>query len=195
MDKYKVTIKILICMLVFTTGVAIYGLLRKGNAVPVVSLFMYKKDARYYPENAYQKNNFWDNYPYWILISQDERLNIGDYLGDDDSARGVDVFLRFQFNKDQDSLPKALLGAISAYKGNLGILADKQSLAFLQSLNAGMPSSVRTLPLSTRLPLYIEDLKLPYFFTLSESGDVENIFVPRTELPEVTVKYLNYFQK
>lgn len=195
MDKYKVTINILICMLVFTTGVAIYGLLRKGNAVPGVSLFMYKKDARYYPANAYQKNNFWDNYPYWILISKDERLNIGDYLEDDDSARRVDVFLRFQYNRELDSLSKALLAAISTYKGTLGILADKQSLAFLQSLDADMPSSVRLLPLNSQLPLDIEDLKLPYLFTLSESGDVENIFVPRIELPEVTVKYLQYFQK
>lgn len=195
MDKNKVTINILICMLVITTGISVYGLLRKGSAVAPVSLFMYKKDAQYYPEIAYKKSNFWDNYPYWVLISQGERLNIGDYLESDDSADGVDVFLRLQYNSDLDSLANALLLALSAYKGTVGILADKQSLLFLQSLNTNMPSSVRTLPLSTRLPLHMEELKQSYLFTISESGDVENIFVPRIELPEVTVKYLNYFQK
>jgi hypothetical protein len=190
-EKYRKTINILIFLLIITVGLCIYAFLRKGNAVPAVSLFMYKKDAQYFPQS--KDPAFWDNYPYWILISQGEKLNPDDYLDDDDNMQEKpDLFFRLYYREGQDSLLRATLPAIFKHKGNIAIIADDQSFAFLQSF--GSPPSVKVLKIHEQLPLHMEQLKLSYFFVLSGADNaVGDIFVPRIELPEVTVRYLDHF--
>lgn len=197
MEQYKKIINTLLVLLTVSIGLAVYAFLRKGTAAPPVSLFMYKKDLWYYPESSYKAPPFWDNYPYWILISQGRKINLHEYLNIDpkDINNYSGLIFRFHYDKSHDSLSRALLTNIFKHSSRPIILADERSFAFLKSINESSSSSARIFKIMDELPLDMERLQLSYFFTWSgASREAENIFVPRAETPEVTLKYMDHFK-
>jgi len=194
-DKYRKTLNILILLLAVTTGLCIYAFMRKGSAVAPISLFMYRKDAQYFSESHYGKPKFWDNYPYWILISQGQQCNLPEYLDADyrDMPEKPTLFFRLTYSREQDSVLKVTMATIINSNKEVIILADEHAATFLAAYRQQLPPAVNIFKTAGRLPVHLEQVGVPYFFVWSAADhELRDLFVPRVELPETTARYINY---
>lgn len=197
MDKHKKTIHLLVISLFIVSAICVISLLRKGTAATPISLFMYKKDTAYFPETSFETPNFWDNYPYWILISKGQTINLNEYLdyGSSEHYLKSGLFFRVHYSPMEDSLIKRTVLNISASSQPVIILVDDKAMKFMQSLKNKLGPNIRIIKLYEKLSLDIEKLNKSYFFTWANTDrKIENLFFPRKEIPEVTKKYLHFFK-
>lgn len=199
MNQGKI-ILLLSVLLGCSTLLAVYGFMSKGNAVPAVTLVVKDNEAyAYEKESGYNNTRFWNNYPYWVMLSEGRALDSFTQViiaGNQDRLlanmvkKGPALFLKIELSQVENVLADTTFQLIKASGTPVFILTDATSVGLLAgNKNNGIPADhIGTLPAPLNLP--IEKARLPYFFLLTENLKVSNIFVPRTEIPEVTTKYL-----
>ncbi|ANI89376.1 hypothetical protein A9P82_08775 [Arachidicoccus ginsenosidimutans] len=178
-------------------------MLGKHKAASPVFLFMYNKNVRSATEDSLAHPKFWDNYPYYILISTGEYIHLSRYLDCDTTLKKYqdlkeylkesnDIFYRFHYIKGNDTVYQQTLSSITKIDSNIIILTDKSSLSLLPNYLDTLKWSDKIFLIKNHLPIYLEKPNLSYFFEISDKTKVENLFVPRKEISEITDKYLMY---
>jgi hypothetical protein len=73
-----------IILLIVSVLFSIYAFMKKGKSVAPITLVMYNKVFNYESENNYTKEQFWDNYPYWTLLSREQPIDTSIELQNED---------------------------------------------------------------------------------------------------------------
>jgi hypothetical protein len=188
---------ILFVLLLLSTALAIVSFFMKGKGVSPVILVVQNKEYNYAGPD--KLNSFWDNYPYWVILSQGRKIDsatmvvdsignkypIAHILGDRDC-----ILFRCSFTNDSKILDTTL-SVIEKMKVPVLILTDETPGHHWQSPAA---LKTKTYVLQAPLPLAIEKGNLSYFFSLGKDLKTQAIFVPRKEIPDLTAKYLEYMR-
>jgi hypothetical protein len=194
------TITVLIILLIISTSMAIYGFMSKGPSVAPITAIMYNKEVSAGTDTDFNDAAFWDNYPYWILLSDnksiDPELQLKDsrnrsVLLNDILNSQTTTFFRYTYNKDEDSLLAYTFRSLQHHSGKVAIIADEQSVLHLKSMQLYDGFKPFIYLMVDPFPIPIEKVRVSYFFKIT-SSDVGNIYVPRKEIPEMTDKYLTY---
>lgn len=191
---------ILAILLILSTLLTVYAFFSKEKAAsPVVLVLQGKHEYNY--EDAHELTSFWDNYPYWIMLSQDKKIDSSTIIIDSAGSKHLlqDVlrdknFILFRFSAGNDirELDTAF-SALDRTDAPVLLLTDVipgENWPSVPSLKKKRP----VYTLETPLALGIEKGNLPYFFSLGHDFKAQAIFVPRKEISELTVKYLDYMK-
>lgn len=199
MNREKKIIRALIFLLTLSSCFSVYALLAKKNTAAPVFLFMYDKHRRFLSEDSLSRPEFWDNYPYYVLISMHKSIHLKRYIQKKEQEPFIDsllqkdrnLFYRFSYIQGQDSLYRHTFQSIVNQNHPVVVLTDHTSGKELSRLT---DSNARKIPVVEieNLPIYLEKPKLSYFFRVSPNNTVVDLYVPRSELPEVTSKYITH---
>lgn len=199
MDQRKHTVTILIVLLICSTGMAIYGFFSKGKAVPAVSVVFQGNDYSYEHEINYNRVQFWNNYPYWTLLSEGKKLDstVGLIIKNQEVTSlstlvtaGPQIFLRLGAQEFDLTLLDTIISTIAVSGVSVKLLVDKGfRVPMLNSRQVSARNPVICV-IDSPLKLAIEQAQLPYFFQLGKDMRVQYVYVPRIEIPEMTAKYL-----
>ncbi|GEM_PF-6995538 len=206
MTRDKRAINILLVLLVLSLCFSTYALLGKKNTAAPIFLFMHDRNRRFSGEDSLSKPNFWDNYPYYVLISMDKSIHLEKYIDAKSSVadtNGINqalkdsnsLYFRYIHVPKNDSIDKELIQPILNLQKPLVILVDDESEKQLKGYLQGFKADHLVIAKESGLPVYLEKVKVSYFFTVSSSNTLKNLFVPRVEIPELTEKYINYLSK
>lgn len=203
MNNHKKLINILIGLLALSTVFSVYALLGKHNASSPVFLFMHNKTVRYASEDSLSHPKFWDNYPYYVMISTGQNIHLTRYVEVDTTSEKYarlknyikqpgNLFYRFHYVQGNDTVYRQTFNLIMQSKKDTGmvVLTDNESVKYLSAYLDTAGHERQIFILKDHLPIYMEKPNLSYFFKISEDDKVEDIFVPRMEIPEVTERYL-----
>ncbi|MFT4094074.1 MAG: hypothetical protein QM640_10570 [Niabella sp.] len=181
-------------LILHMSGIAVYGLMRKGISSPPVTVFL-SRDMNQYSKDS----NFWDNYPSLILQMRGRALNPGLNITSSTSLKSIvskDLFFFFraQFGvRAQDSaLARQVSAALKQVDFPVVVLLDTISVGFLKRSNLYDGFIKNSYVMTNELPILIDKYKLPYFFRIGEGFVIDDIYIPRSEVPEMIVKYLEY---
>jgi hypothetical protein len=175
---------------------AVYGFLSKGPASPAVQVSISKDNDSVNARRMLSQPRFWDNYPVLVLKTYEERLSQQALLEagaqitiTPDVYRSV--FFRCHFGSlKTDSLTAVqVLKAIQEIHPDIIVLLDQESRKYLNRMGIGSFGSASYV-LDKDLPLTIEGYGVSYFFRLRREFKLDDILIPRTEIPEVMEKYL-----
>jgi hypothetical protein len=194
--KNKSLILVLFVLLMISASLAVAGFLRKGEASPPVILVVQSKEYNY--AGPGKLSSFWNNYPYWVMLSEGKRIDsatmltdsagnrfpIASLLGDKDR-----LFFRFSPSNDAENLDSTL-SIINRTNAPVLLLTSGSDYHWQQG--GSKKTAVYNLPVSLTLP--IEKGNLSYFFSLGKDLTVRGIYVPRKETAGLTVKYLEYME-
>lgn len=195
----KVTISVLTILLVCTSLLAVYGFISKGKSVPAVALVIKgSDDFGYTSVDKYSDVKFWDNYPYWVILSERKKLDTSMAVAIQDTVFSLyqltsnnrHLFLRVNPLEMEHTILDSIMIILHRSGASVTILTDESSKRMLLNnyFRLIQPGDIGVL--DTGLPLPVDKSNLPYFFTLSGSFVVDNIYIPRKETPEVLNKYL-----
>ncbi|HTN38833.1 MAG TPA: hypothetical protein VL053_17250 [Arachidicoccus sp.] len=201
MNSYKKIINLLTVLLILATCLAVYALLGKHKSASPVFLFMYNKNVRHVDEDSLAHPRFWDNYPYYTLISTGESVHLMKYLEQDtselryiklanDSFRATCLFYRFHYVASNEKAYRQTFSSIKELATRTIILTDRASFKYLPRFADTLIMRNNIFFINDHLPIYLEKPGLAYFFKISSENRVVDVFVPRAEIPEVTDKYL-----
>ncbi|TCC90597.1 hypothetical protein EZ428_15130 [Pedobacter frigiditerrae] len=199
------TNKSLIILLVISTMLSVYALMKKGKASPAIDMVLFYKNRKKVYDRDSTKNYFWNNYPFVVLTSEGKKIDSTMKLMD--ANLGVTTFKKlthgkpkiiFKYtNKSLETVnPKSILEIIDKLGMNdqVYIITNfKNSPSEKDSLIGN--NKIRGFKTSKSFGSVIEKTDLPFIFLLSSNYTIEKIFVPRKEIPEVTEKYLKYLQR
>ncbi|MBZ4192662.1 hypothetical protein [Niabella beijingensis] len=199
MTRDKKIIRALTFLFILSTSFSLYALLAKKNTAAPVFLFMYDKQRRFLSEDSLSRPEFWDNYPYYILVSMHKSIHLERYASDEKSKSLIEdrlkankrLFYRFHYVAGQDSVYHQTLQSVTQSGRQVVLLTDRNSVAYLNNFIDTSKHNIDIVDV-TDLPIYLEKPGLSYFFRVSKNNTVVDLFVPRKELPEVTDKYISY---
>ena len=189
---------------VLATALAIYALLRKGKAASPVYMIMYANTPKFATEKNFNEENFWDNYPYWVLLSRRQKIEPGfmleDLTGSQVSLQNLlrlshPIFFRYHGNNLNDSLLNMIFETATRLKLKIGILINQNHVNKFERLPLFEKFRGDIFISHSPVPLRIENSGQNYFFSLNQSFETEDILVPRNEVPEVTVKFLEFIKQ
>ncbi len=203
MNNYKKVINILIGLLALSTVFSVYALLGKHRASSPVFLFMHNKTVRYASEDSLSHPKFWDNYPYYVMISTGQNIHLTKYVEVDTSSEKYarlksylkqpqNIFYRFHYVQGNDTVYRPTFNLIVKLRKDTSvvILTDRESIKYLNTYLDTVSHEKQIFIVKDHLPIYMEKPNLSYFFKISGDDKVEDIFVPRKEIPEVTERYI-----
>jgi len=197
MEKDK-KITLLVILLLISTTAAVIGFVRKGTSAPAIALFMYNKDASYENEYNFNSTPFWDNYPYWVLMSKGKefpaRIKVKGEEGQELSLEELfnkqgPFFFRYHAAQKDDSVVINTLLAIKKSDVQVSVITDMKSKLHLKEKDQYALFGQFIYTTTEVIPIDMEKSRLSYFFRV-RNNKIEDLFVPRMEIPEVTWKYL-----
>jgi hypothetical protein len=181
---------------------AAYGFLSKGNAVPQIEVVLPNGTDTLSNPNILTKPKFWDNYPLLVLKTKEESLSpqmlteSGINFTNVSDAYKV-IFFRCHFGSlVNDSITAVkVIASIRKTGSPVILLLDKDSRSFIRKIGLYEAIKGNDRMLEKDLPLTIEGYGLSYFFRLVPGFRVDDILIPRAEIPEVTERYLEEEKK
>ena len=197
MTNNKKTVQLLLILLFISMTAAVIGFMGKGQSSPVIALFMYNKDANYENERLFNSTPFWDNYPYWVLMSKGKEFpgeikvkrEIGLELSLNELLqKGGPYFFRYRAAQKDDSIVLNTWGMLKESELKMSIITDIASIKHLKEKGQYTLFEQNIYVSTEPLPIAIEKSRLSYFFRV-KNNKIEDLFVPRIEIPEVTKKY------
>jgi hypothetical protein len=178
---------------------ACYAILSKGAAVPAIAVVFNKtiaiKKSAVFERQSYQ---FWNNYP--LITTLDEGVKLDSTLKFN-TANGEIFRIKALASKPRptiifryvnDITSDSILNLLHSYPQIL-VITDNNSPATMRffTSNHGLTNQILSID-PDLLRLETEHLIMSYFFTIDSDLTVKNVFVPRTEIFQMTHKYLNY---
>lgn len=193
----------LLILSVISTAIAVYSLISKGKASPAIAVvFDQKQKARNVNFTAFDKSEFWNNYPYLVLTNNNRVLKSPPRLMNE-SGRALKlkdlleskpgIFFRIPNTGYNEAYIKKILNYLNQTHMPVTLLFDQTSPKFLKLLLSERNIEQEAYMLFDDLnELTIENELMPYFFVMNKSLCISRIYVPRVETPEVTENYLTY---
>lgn len=200
--KKESLIKGLFLLLIASSFMALYGFLSKGKAMPPLKIMLSDGYDSSINPSILTEAKFWDNYPLLVLKTKEEQLGpqmlseSGFNLGKVADVYKA-IFFRCHFrSKGNDSLTAVkVIAAIQKTGSPVILLFDKESRAYLEKIGLYEAIKGNACLLERDLPLTIEGYGLSYFFRLARGLRVDDVLIPRAEIPEVTERYLEEEKK
>ncbi|QEH39727.1 hypothetical protein [Chitinophaga sp. XS-30] len=196
----KRTVYLMLAVIIAATLLAAYGLLGKGKAAPAVHMIMYGNTFSYEAQADFNNESFWDNYPYWVLLSRNKSVQPGFLLKTGNGATatfkdiltsGDSLFFRYQREGLNDSTLNTILKIIVQSNATVSIITDRSAIRQLEKFDGFAKLKEHIYTTEVMLPLRIDHSGLPYFFRIDGYFKVQDILVPREAVPEVILKYLH----
>jgi hypothetical protein len=190
MKKYTHLNYYLLVFCAVATLMAVYGFLSKGDTEPPVKVIY----GESFSLDKKSDNNIWDNHPYLVAKSRETVLdsmmilNKTQHLKDLIKTRDT-TFFRFKRDTLNMTATKQALEIIRRTNVKLIVLTDSASAPLLDSLQLSV------YVMKEKMPLFIEGFRYSYFFQLKKGYMVDNIYVPKSDFPEMTEKYLQIVTK
>lgn len=200
----KRIIYLMLVTIALATLMAVYGLLGKGKAAPAIYMVMHGSASNYQTEENFTGEKFWDNYPYWVLLSRDKNIHANFQFKSDNGMAvtfadilksGDSLFFRYQRQGLNDSGLNIVLELIAPPNLGVSIIVDKWSIRHLMNFDGYSKLKKHIYTTELMLPLRIEHSDLSYFFRIDEHLTAKDLFVPREAIPEVTFKYLKFMTR
>jgi hypothetical protein len=166
----------------------------KGAAAPSVSMVFQGKSYGYQNDVTISNPKFWNNYPFLVLAEEGKKLDSLILLRDTDGkeqslldivGQHYAIVFRYSGRKYEDSVIDTCLYILKKYGDSILIINSGEFQTGVES--SGFNHVYRT---TNAIAKNIEKANLPYFFLLTPKGTIEDIFIPRKEIPELTERYL-----
>jgi hypothetical protein len=190
----------LIAIAVIASLAAIMSLMKRGKSYPSIAFFFENDYVTMEDTVNHKHTKFWDNYPNWVTSSEYEKLtdSFVSRLKPLNKYSDTHILLKkkahsFYLLYKQDTahrfFAKQLKDYIKDSCSDIAIIVEKKSAGILDSSFLERPNVFVT---SDPIPLPISVIKVPFFFKLTNNNNVYDIYVPRIEIPEVSIKYLQF---
>jgi len=199
-DKTK--INLLLTLLVGTSIFSAYALMSKGKSSPAIAIvFDQKKKPKQVNFATFDKNDFWDNYPFLVLTNNNRFIDPATKFFAKDgtvirlatlTTNGPKLFLRISRKNYQEQYVKDLLTYLKINNIPVALILDADAPKFLTLfLKENQIDQEAYMLIKSLDDLTIEGLKLPYLFVLSPKLQVSKLYIPRAEAPEMTQQYIS----
>ena len=178
--------------------------MKKGKAVPAVSLIIDGVSGKVVKKQYNEDGLFWNNYPILVMQAEDKVLSTSSIITYDQNlverplnkilkGRSAIIF-KFSLNSYKEEVDSTLKYIHRLKNENVIILMDAENIRYyrLESSREKMFDKRIYYVEKSSFDLILSDRKFPFFFLLSTDNKMSHFYVPRKEIPIVTSKYLDY---
>lgn len=189
-------------LLIIICCLYMYSVFSKKNTAAPIYLFMHNKSAKTLAVNSTSVVKFWDNYPYLVLASENEPIDLPSYILNQISLKTSKrikeltdqpgtLYFRYYYSSVDEAISKHALELLSEISNPVLVLVDVKSKTNLDmELKKNAKKELLTTAIISNLPIELEKAKVSYFFRINNEKKLTDLFVPRKEIPQVTEKYI-----